>query len=123
MEDEDSLKILITKKVPQTEFSKKFAEGMYNRMATSFFKYGKVAEAYPHKIDAIASLNVRLERYKETGNTEWLMDVANFAMIEYMHPKHPKAHFFATDSEDSPGRVLDGNLTIDKNTDLKLKEK
>ena len=118
MEEEEHIKIPITSKVPESEFSNKFAEGMYNRMATSFFKYGKVKEAYPHKVDAIECLKVRLDNYQKTGNTEWLMDVANFAMIEYMHPKHPKAHFIATDSDDSPGRVANGKLTSDKNKNL-----
>jgi len=75
-------------------------------MAVSFCKYGPVAEAYPAKVDAIASLKQRLERYEETGNTEWLMDVSNFAMIEWMHPRHRAAHFRATDSDESPGRQL-----------------
>ena len=89
--------------VPASEFSDRFVQGMYDRMGVSYFRYGKVADAYPDKIDAIASLEVRLQRYKDTGNTEWLMDVANFAMIEFMRPRHPKAHFKATD-EDSTGR-------------------
>ena len=40
------------------------------------------------------------------------MDVANFAMIEFMHPKHSKAFFKATDSDGSPGRVWnDGDVS------------
>lgn len=99
---------------PSTEFSTTFAQGMANRMAVSFFKYGPVAEAYPKKVDAIESLRTRLNLYLnggeikgvkiKPGNTEYLMDVANFAMIEFMHPKHPKAFFKATDSNGSPGR-------------------
>lgn len=78
---------------------------MVDRMSVSFHKYGPVAEAYPGKVNAVDSLVKRLDRYRETGNTEWLMDVANFAMIEFMHPAHPKAHYRATDSRESPGRV------------------
>lgn len=91
--------------VPASEFSEPFVKGMKDRMAVSYFKYGKVADAYPHKVNAIESLHKRLDRYLETGNTEWLMDVANFAMIEFMHPAHPEAHFRATDSNESPGRA------------------
>lgn len=90
--------------VPASEFSRPFVQGMCDRMGMSFAKYGKVADAYPDKVDAIASLRVRLERYMATGNTEWLMDVANFAMIEYLRPRHPAAHFAPTDSKESPGR-------------------
>jgi hypothetical protein len=105
--------------VPQSEFSTTFVQGMYDRMAVSFHKYGKVADAYPTKIDALASLKVRLERYVETGNTEWLMDAANFAMIEFMRPRHPKAHFKATD-EDATGRVkVSGVHSTKHNLDLK----
>lgn len=96
---------LETKAIPASEFSKRFLQGMLNRMGVSFYKYGKVREAYPHKVDAISSLEDRLARYKEDGNTEWLMDVANFAMIEFMYPAHPKAHFDPQDSDTSPGRI------------------
>ena len=89
----------------KSEFSEEFVAGMRNRMEVSYHKYGPVSAAYPHKVDAVASLLVRLERYAKDGNTEWLMDVANFAMIEFMLPRHPKAHFEGTDDAASPGRV------------------
>ena len=89
---------------PMSEFSPEFVQGMANRMAVSFHKYGKVADGFPANIDAIASLQSRLVKYAETGNTEWLMDVANFAMIEFMHPALPGAFFQPTDSDQSPGR-------------------
>jgi hypothetical protein len=91
--------------VPGSEWSKSFIEGMLNRMGMSYFKYGALRRAYPEKVDAIASLKQRLAKYEETGNTEWLMDLANFAMIEYMHPRHPQAHYRPTDSRESPGRT------------------
>ncbi len=99
----------VTKGVPPSEFCKQFVQGMVDRMAMSFFKYGRVADAYPKKVDAIASLERRLAMYKQTGNGDWLMDVANFAMIEFMHPRHPDFHFRPTDSHESPGRAnVDG---------------
>src|SRR5258708_21786487 len=69
-------------------------------MDVSFHKYGKVMDAIG-KVDEIASLEKRLQKYKETRNTEWLMDVANFAMIEYMH--RGAEAFRATDTDESPG--------------------
>jgi hypothetical protein len=95
--------------VPASEFSPRFVQAMYNAMGVSHAKYGLVADAYPTKVDAIASLQKRLERYAETGNIEWLVDVANFAMIEFMHPRHTTAHFAPTDNVASPGRVWEGN--------------
>lgn len=103
--------------VPDSEFSIKFVQGMYDRMGVSFYKYGLVAKAYPKRVDAIESLIKRLDKYEETGNTEFLMDAANFAMIEFMHPSHPNAHYRPTDSTESPGRAraLDGKLVQDSN--------
>ena len=100
--------------VPETEFSREFAQGMVDRMGMSYAKYGAVAEGYPHRVDAIESLKKRLDKYAESGNTEWLMDVANFAMIEFMRPRHPDAHYKPTDSKDSPGRKWHGEVDSNK---------
>jgi len=101
---------------PESEFSAPFAQGMANRMAVSFHKYGPVASGYPGKVDALASLRQRLNLYEETGNTEYLIDAANFAMIEFAHPAHLEAHFAATDSDGSPGRVrADGTVDQERN--------
>lgn len=94
--------------IPKSEFSDKFVTLMQNRMEVSFHKYGPLKDAYPHKVNAIKSLELRLRKYAETGNTEFLVDVANFAMIEFMRPSHQQAHFEGTDSNGSPGRVWQG---------------
>lgn len=60
----------------------------------------------------------------EPGNAEYLVDAANMLMIEFMHPAHPKAHYTATDSAGSPGRVAQNTELYGergnqfKNTDL-----
>lgn len=83
--------------------SLKFFDGMKQRMLISHFKYGDTREGYPEKINALNSLQRRIEMYLSTGNAEYLMDVANFAMIEFMHPSLPHAFFKPTDSDGSPG--------------------
>lgn len=81
-----------------TEYSEEFDKLRKNRMIVSFYKYGPVKVNYKEGlIEAIPSLEKRLEMYKDTGNVEYLADIANFAMIEFMHPQHPKAHFAPTD--------------------------
>lgn len=104
------MNIDIPQSVPASEVSAEFVQGMANRMATSYFKYGKVADAYPHKVDALRSMQIRLDKYGVTGNTEYLIDAANFLMIEFMHPKHPEAHFTPEDSKASPGRAWHGEI-------------
>lgn len=93
-----------------------FLQAMVDRMAMSYYKYGDLRDAYPHKVNALESLRMRLTRYEETGNTEWLIDAANFAMIEFMRPRHQRAHYRATEAEESPGRMVQGRQTPDANT-------
>lgn len=82
----------------KTEYSEEFDNLRKNRMIISFHKYGPLKINYEKKlIDSIRSLEARLMMYKNTGNTEFLCDIANFAMIEFMHPQHPLAHFEVLD--------------------------
>ena len=93
---------------PDTEYSVPFLQGMIDRVGVSFHKYGSVTEGFPDKVDAIKSLELRIEKYIETGNTEWLMDVANYAMIEFLRPRkrgQKRLFFKPTSAADSPGRV------------------
>lgn len=90
----------------KTEFSEQFVDLMKNRMVFSYSKYGPLQVNYSKKlVKCIESLEKRLELYKETGNSEYLVDVANQAMIEFMCPQHPKAHFEALGSDKSPGLI------------------
>lgn len=83
-----------------TEWSPLFEKIRKDMMVMSYYKYGPVAENYKeHKcMDAIGNLKKRLEAYEQTGNTEFLADIANFAMLEFMHPQHPNAYYKPTDS-------------------------
>jgi hypothetical protein len=105
---------------PTSEFSREFLDGMLARMAMSYFKYGKLADAFPGKVSAVESLKLRLEKYAETGNTEYLMDAANFAMIEFMRPSHADAHYTPTDSDGSPGRVGNNGGTNQQRNDSRI---
>lgn len=97
-----------------TETSRRFHDLMDAAMLVSFYKYGAVADAYPEKVNAIESLKLRLDKYAATGNAEYLVDVANFAMIEFMHPANPDAFYKATDKDGSPGRVAANDAIYDK---------
>lgn len=82
----------------RTEYNYPLDEIRKARMVASFYKYGPVKENYDHGlIEAIPSLKKRLAMYEETGNTEFLADIMNFAMIEFGHSQHPKAHFAVLD--------------------------
>jgi hypothetical protein len=99
------LKLELRITCPDSEFSKEFIQGMLNRMSFSYHKYGEIKDAFPDKIDALKSIQQRVDKYVETGNTEYLIDAANFAMIEFIHPSLTNAFFHATDMDGSPGRI------------------
>lgn len=109
--------------VPKTEFAHSFLQGMLDRMGMSYFKYGAVATAFPNKVNAVDTLKTKLNQYLTTGNKEYLMDVANYAMIEFMHPRHPQAHFRPTDSNESQGRIWIGEIIPVQDKNIPEKEK
>ena len=86
--------------VLKTEYSERFDKLRKDAMETSFYKYGPNKKDYSEYkcMDAIANLKKRLQAYEETGNTEFLIDVANFAMIEFMYPQKEGAYYKPTDS-------------------------
>lgn len=92
--------------VPVTEFDPEFVVRMIRAMQVSYFKYGRVADAYPLKFDASSDVRARMAKYRETSNKHFLVDAANFAMIEAMHSSPERnASWGSNDAADSPGRT------------------
>lgn len=87
------------------EYSEEFDKLRKNRVQVSYFKYGPARDNFGGgRVDAIGSLELCLEKFKKTGNTEYLLDVANYAMFRYMF-KMPGEYFKPTDSSESAGTV------------------
>lgn len=55
-------------------------------------------------VDALGCIEKCLEKFKETKNTEYLLDLANYAMFRYMWPQNGE-FFKHTDSDGSAGIV------------------
>ena len=89
-----------SEEILKTEYSERFDEIRKNMMVTSYYKYGSMKDNYEkfRCMDAIGNLEKRLAKYKETGNTEFLADIANFAMIEFMYPSIDGANYIPTES-------------------------
>lgn len=86
------------------EYSDKFDTLRQNRVEVSMHKYGSAAVNFgDHFVDALASHDMCVEKYKQTGNTEYLCDAANYLMFEFMYPAIAGAYFKATDSNGSAG--------------------
>ena len=88
------------------EYSERFDELRKNRVKTIYYKYGSVKINFGEKlVEAIPTAEVCIEKYRQTGNTEYLCDAANYLMFEFMYPQKEGAFFRATDSNESAGIV------------------
>lgn len=79
---------------PLEEVSLPFLQGMLNRMQVGYLRYGPLSK---NPRAPLSYLDGALRRYRATGNTEILIDIANYAMGEFTHPRHPRAHYEALD--------------------------
>lgn len=87
----------------KTCFSNEFLDKMKNALHMSYFKYGEAKLTYPELAQAYKCIGERLQLYEQTHNLEYLVDVANFAMLEFMFPAFKDAKYTPTDSDKSPG--------------------
>lgn len=72
----------------------KFLGLMGNRMIQGYFRYGYYKE---HHRDLPQGIEDRLKLYRETKNKEYLLDIGNFAMIEFDHPFLEDTYFESVD--------------------------
>lgn len=92
------------------EYSEEVDKMRKNRIEMSFYKYGPARVNFENKlVDALATHNLCIEKYKQTHNKEYLLDAMNYLMFEFMYPQVDGAFFKATDSSGSAGLVGDVN--------------
>ena len=75
-------------------FSPEFLQRMVNRLIVGGHRHGENGA----RQDYLKRLRGAARRYEETGNVEFLVDVANYALLEAHYPLHQNAHFKCTDS-------------------------
>lgn len=85
------------------DFSEEFILKMKNAIEMSHYKYGWASKTYPELAQAIKCVQERLDMYEKTHNKDFLIDIANFAMLEYLYPSYEDSKYIPTDSADSPG--------------------
>ena len=87
------------------EYSAEFDKLRQNRVQQSYYKYGPARKNFGEgRVDAIGSLELCLDKFKKTGNTEYLCDVANYAMFRFMYPM-PGEFFKTTSDKESAGTI------------------
>lgn len=86
------------------EYSDKVDELRKNRVKMSFYKYGSAAANFGRGyVNALETMQMCVDKYKETQNKEYLLDAMNYLMFEFMYPQLPDVYFRATDSGESAG--------------------
>lgn len=83
------------------DFSEDFVEKMRERVKMSYFKYGPASKNFGEgRVDALATAEDCIFRFKKDKNTEHLIDAANYLMFRYAFPM-PGETFRATDDSES----------------------
>ena len=92
------------KEILATEYSEEFNALCKNRVIEGFYKYGPIAVNFGEGFtDAIKDIELCLAKIKETGNTEYFCDIANYAMYGWRYPANGQS-FKASPTEESAGR-------------------
>lgn len=86
----------------KTYDNQKFADALQlllNRMSSQTELDGPIESLYPIPHHAWRQIQDRVELYLKTGDTNFLLDAANFALIEYLRPSIPSAFMKATEQD------------------------
>ena len=76
--------------IRRKQWSIKFEELMRNRLCMGYFRYGELSmQKGKCPTDNVVEIERRLKEYRRTRNAENLVDIANFAMVEFV-VKEPK---------------------------------
>lgn len=87
------------------DYSDEFDKLRRNRVEVSHYKYGSAHDNFgTGRVDAFKTAELCLEAFKRDGNTEHLVDAANYMMFRFMFPL-PGEYFKATDNNGSVGTV------------------
>lgn len=87
------------------DYSEEFDKLRQNRVQVSHYKYGPARDNFGSgRVDALATAELCIEAFKRDGNTEHLVDAANYMMFRFMFPM-PGERFWTTDSNGSVGTV------------------
>jgi hypothetical protein len=91
MPDLDSLR--------QSEWSSEFEQLMRNRLIMGYFRYEPLIEKIKsRRYKMFDYLKTKVALYEKTGNKEALVDIANMALLEFVAPSHPAAHWGPLDN-------------------------
>lgn len=87
----------IFEELKDTEWSIEFEKLMRHRLVMGALRYGKIHQLGKPRYDRVESIFKRLIKYSNTGNTEFLVDIANLCLLEFEEGIHSNKHFSSID--------------------------
>lgn len=84
----------------KSEWSIEFETLMRNRLIMGAFRYGCFHSQGKPKYDRTESIEKHVRLYREDGNLEHLVDIANIALCEFEESYHPLRHFKGLDDSE-----------------------
>ena len=103
--DESKDRFPTLEELRKSEWSNDFEQKMRDRLIFGAMRYGCMGHGSipPGKpqYDRISSIRARLGFFEATGNAEWLVDIANMALLMYEERVHPNFHFKSVDGDDA----------------------
>ena len=83
----------------RSEWSPEFEKLMRNRLIMGCFRYGALRRKNKPKYNKVDSMQQRLDLYREDGNAEHLVDIANLCLVEFVDESHPNFNWSAQDDK------------------------
>lgn len=82
----------------ETQWSSEFERYMRNRLVVGGIRYETFQEKRGgNSYDYLKEADRVLQDYRQTGNLELLVDLANYCLLEFVFGCHPLRYFEATD--------------------------
>lgn len=79
----------------ETEWCQEFDNLAKGKMIQAAFRYGLLRNN--NAFDFIESMKKKISRYEQTHNLELMVDIRNYAMLEFIKPKYADAYYHNED--------------------------
>lgn len=81
----------------RSEWSVEFEKHMRDHLVMGAIRYGRINAPGKPRFNRVEEVRNRVLKYEVSGNTEFLVDVANMALLEFEEGQHPTKHYKAID--------------------------